>query len=264
METFEIKGGILEYIDETHTYIYNGIVLPSVTQMLKVKFGNKYDGLPKDVLERAAERGSALHKAIEEYEKHGIESDVPELRNWKFLKRAYKFECIDNEVPIVLFQDGNPVACGRLDLVIKEGDNIGLGDIKRTATLDKEYLAYQLNLYRIAYQQCYGGNIEFLRGVHLRNDIRKYVSLPINEDFAKTIINDYKRSVNNEATVNITFKDGTNESYFDGDFFSYQFKTDLEDKNTEFVKIGDNFIRKCDIARTSATAIMEEAKGETV
>lgn len=196
METFEIKGGVLEYIDESHTYIYNGIVYPSITQMLNVKFGKKYDGIPKEVLERAAERGTALHKAIEAYETQGIDSDDQELRNYKFLKRAYNFECIGNEIPIVLFQDGEAVACGRLDLVLKDGDRIGLGDIKRTATLDKEYLAYQLNLYRIAYQQCYGQNIEFLRGIHLRNDIRKYISLPINEDLAKTILNDYRRSEN--------------------------------------------------------------------
>lgn len=196
METFEIKGGVLEYIDESHTYIYNGIVYPSITQMLNVKFGKKYDGIPKEVLERAAERGTALHKAIENYETQGIDSDDLELHNYKFLKRAYKFECIGNEIPIVLFQDDEAVACGRLDLVLKDGDRIGLGDIKRTATLDKEYLAYQLNLYRIAYQQCYGQNIEFLRGIHLRNDIRKYISLPINEDLAKTIIDDYRRSEN--------------------------------------------------------------------
>ena len=195
-ECFEIKGKPLEFIETTHTYIYNGIVLPSITQILKVKFGKKYDGIPKEVLERAAERGTALHKAIEAYETQGNDSDDQELHNYKFLKRAYKFECIGNEIPIVLFQDGEAVACGRLDLVLKDGDRIGLGDIKRTATLDKEYLAYQLNLYRIAYQQCYGQNIEFLRGIHLRNDIRKYISLPINEDLAKTIINDYRRSEN--------------------------------------------------------------------
>lgn len=193
VETFEIKGGLLEFIETTHTYIYNGIVLPSVTQILNVRFGRKYDGIPKDVLEKASAKGTALHKAIEAYEKHGIEGDVPELRNYKFLKRMYGFECIDNEVPVVLFDDGEAVACGRLDLVINDGGRIGLADIKRTATLDKEYLAYQLNLYRIAYQQCYGTEIAFLRGIHLRNDVRKYVTLPINEDLAKTILNDYKR-----------------------------------------------------------------------
>ena len=191
IDVFEIKGGVLEYIDETHTYLYDGVVLPSITQVLKAKFGGKYDGIPKATLERAAERGSEVHKAIEDFEKHGIECDLPELRNWKFLKKAYQFECADNEVPVVLFMDDEPIACGRLDLVLHESGCIGLGDIKRTATLDKNYLAYQLNLYRIAYQQCYGTEISFLRGVHLRDDVRKYITLPINEELAYEVINQY-------------------------------------------------------------------------
>lgn len=191
METFEIKGGVLEYIDETHTYLYDGVVLPSITQMLKVKFGGKYDGIPKATLERAAEMGSNVHKAIEDFEKQSIESDLPELRNWKFLKKAYSFVCLDNEVPVVLFRDDEPIAAGRLDIVLGENGVIGLGDIKRTATLDKNYLAYQLNLYRIAYQQCYDTDISFLRGVHLRNDVRKYITLPINEELAYEVINQF-------------------------------------------------------------------------
>ncbi len=191
METFEIKGGVLEYIDETHTYLYEGMVLPSITQVLKAKFGGKYDGIPKATLQRAAERGSEVHKAIEDFEKQGIECDLPELRNWKFLKRKYEFVCLDNEVPVVLFQDDEPIAAGRLDLVLGENGCIGLGDIKRTATLDKNYLAYQLNLYRIAYQQCYDTDISFLRGVHLRNDVRKYITLPINEELAYEVINQF-------------------------------------------------------------------------
>lgn len=197
MESIEIKGGVLEYIDETHTYIYEGVVLPSITQLLKVKFGNKYDFVPKATLERTAEQGSAVHKAIEDFEQQGIESPLPELRNYKFLKKAYKFECIDNEVPVVLFRDGEPIACGRLDLVLTEGEQIGLGDIKRTSTLDKNYLAYQLNLYRIAYQQCYGTEISFLRGIHLRNDVRKYVTLPINENLVTEVINEYFKENDN-------------------------------------------------------------------
>ena len=198
METFEIKGGVLEYIDETHTYLYDGVVLPSITQLLKVKFGNKYNGIPRETLERASVQGTAVHKAIEDYEQDGAESNLPELRNYKFLKKAYKFECISNEVPVVLFRDGEAVACGRLDLVLTEGEKIGLGDIKRTSTLDKNYLSYQLNLYRIAYQQCYGTQIEFLRGLHLREDTRKYVSLPINENLAYEVINEYFKENENE------------------------------------------------------------------
>ena len=197
-ECFEIKGKLLEFIETTHTYLYNGVVLPSITQLLKVKFGNKYNGISKETLERAAEQGTAVHKAIEDFEQSGTESSLPELRNYKFLKRAYNFECVSNEVPVVLFWNEEAVAAGRLDLVLTEGEQIGLGDIKRTSALDKNYLAYQLNLYRIAYQQCYGSNIEFLRGLHLREDTRKYVTLPINESLAYEILNEYFKENENE------------------------------------------------------------------
>ena len=191
MESWNIAGGLLEYIDESHTYIFDGVVLPSITQILMVKFGNKYIGISKDVLNRAAEKGTEVHKAIEDYEKEGIDSDVKELRNYKFLKKHFGFECLDNEVPIVLFLDGKPIACGRIDVILKEENNIGIGDIKRTSIFDKEYVAYQTNLYRIGYQQTYGVDISFLRGIHLREDVRRYIELPINEEMPLELVKEY-------------------------------------------------------------------------
>ena len=191
MESWNIAGGLLEYIDESHTYIFAGVVLPSITQILKVKFGNKYIGISKDVLNRASEKGTEVHKAIEDYEKEGIDSDIKELRNYKFLKKHFGFECLDNEVPIVLFLDDKPIACGRIDVILKEENNIGIGDIKRTSTFDKEYVAYQTNLYRIGYQQTYGVDISFLRGIHLREDVRRYIELPINEEMPLELVKEY-------------------------------------------------------------------------
>ena len=191
MNTWNIKGHTIEYIDECHLYLVDGVILPSITQILKIKFGHKYDDVPKEVLSRAADKGTAVHKAIEDYCKLGLDSDLLELRNFKFLQKQYKFEVLDNEVPVVLFKDDIPVACGRLDLVLKIGNDVGLGDIKRTSVLDKEYLAYQLNLYRIAYQQCYDKEITFLKGVHLREDKRKFVDIPINEKLAQKLVEEY-------------------------------------------------------------------------
>ena len=190
-ECFEVKGKPLEFIETTHTYLYDGIVLPSITQLLSCKFGSKYDGIPKAILQRASAMGSAVHKAIEDYEQQGIETDLPELRGWKSLKKAHGFDCLDNEVPVVLFKDGEAVAAGRLDLVLVEKDCIGLGDVKRTSKLDEQYLKYQLNCYRVAYTQCYGAEIGFLRGIHLREDVRKYIDIPINENLVSEVINDY-------------------------------------------------------------------------
>lgn len=192
MDSWVVKDKVLEYLDETHTYVYDGIVYPSITQIMKVRFGHKYDGVNRADLQKAAELGTAVHKAIEDYEKSGVESDLVELHNWKFLKKSYGFNCLANEIPVVLFDGEEPIACGRLDLVIEEGGQKGLADIKRTSTLDKEYLGVQLNLYRIAYQQCYGTEIELLRGVHLRENTRKYVPIPINEGYALDVVTEWK------------------------------------------------------------------------
>ena len=182
MESWEIAGHTLEYFDDTHQYLVDGLLVPSITQILKKRFGNKYDGVSQSILNKAAEKGTQVHKAIEDYCKTGKEEDLKELKNFKFLQKQYKFKVLDNEVPIILFKDEEPIAAGRLDLVIEIDGKVGGADIKRTSVLDKEYLAYQLNLYRIGYRQCYGVEWEFLKGIHLREDARKFINIPINEE----------------------------------------------------------------------------------
>lgn len=192
MESWKIAGGLLEYIDETHTYIYDGVILPSITQMLKFKFGNKYNSVDEKVLKRAAEKGTAVHQAIEDYEKRNIDDEAcVELRNYKFLKKQFDFKCLDNEVPIVLFYNDKPIAAGRVDLIIEDKGKVGIADIKRTSVFDKEYVAYQTNLYRLGYQQSYGIEISFLRGIHLRDKVRKYIELPIKEEMMLEFIEKY-------------------------------------------------------------------------
>ena len=199
IESWEIAGGLLEYIDETHTYLYNGVILPSITQILKIKFGNKYNGVSKEVLQKASVKGTKIHQAIEDYEKRSIDDlKCKELRNYKFLKSRFGFECLENEIPIVLFLDEKPVCAGRIDLILKEKEAIGVADIKRTSVFDKEYVAYQTNLYRIGYQQCYGVEITFLRGIHLRDDVRKYINLPINEEMSLKLVRQYLKEMKEE------------------------------------------------------------------
>ena len=190
--TFDIFDGALEFYEDGHQYLFNGICIPSITQVIKARFGHKYDGISKETLQRASEAGTRVHEAIEAWCKEGKESDLQEVRNFRFLQKQYGFEVIDNECPVVVFRDGEAVCAGRLDLVLMQGDRMGLGDIKRTSTLDKEYLAYQLNLYRIGYRQTYGIEADFLAGLHLRENVRKYVPLPINEGMAWDLIDEWR------------------------------------------------------------------------
>jgi len=190
-ERWRLRGHILEYYDDTHTYLVDGIEVDSVTQILKTRFGAKYARVDNETLKRAADKGTAVHEAIERYCTQGLESDLIEVRNFKFLQKLYDFTVIDNEVPVILFKDEKPIAAGRLDMVIRIGDKLGGADIKRTSTLDKEYIAYQLNLYRIAYRQTYGKEWEFLRAIHLKENVRKFVNIPINEDIAWKLVEEY-------------------------------------------------------------------------
>lgn len=193
MDSWNINGYTLEYDDESHTYIVDGVIVPSVTQILAVKFGNKYAEIDAATLQRAAERGTAIHEAIETYCKTGIESAIREVHNFRFLQKHYGFNVLENETPIIIIDKSIPKAAGRLDLVLDIKGETALADIKTTATLDKEYLAYQLNLYRIGYMQSYCIDISKLYGVHLKDDKRKLVNIPINANIAWDIIDQYER-----------------------------------------------------------------------
>ena len=192
MENWNIKGHEVEFIGDSHTYLVDGVIVPSITQILKAKFNKKYDGIPKSTLQRASEKGTQMHEAIEKWCKNAEESDLKELRNFKFLKRQYNFSVMQNEVPVILWHDDEIIGAGRLDMVISMNGQVGLADLKRTSALDKDYLGYKLNLYRIAYQQSYGEEIEFLRGIHLREDVRKFVKIPINEELTLKLIEEWR------------------------------------------------------------------------
>lgn len=191
MRAWEINGQTLEFLDEMHLYILNGVIVPSITGILSKKFGRKYDGVDKAVLQRAADAGTAVHEAIEKLCKTGEVEDLPEVKNFIWLQKQYGFSVVDNEVPVILWIDDIPCAAGRLDMVLQMDGEYGLADIKRTSVLDKEYVAYQLNLYRLAYQQSYGTEIKFLRALHLREDVRKFVRIPVNEKMALSLARDY-------------------------------------------------------------------------
>lgn len=187
-----IRGHNLEFLPDSHTYLVDGIIVPSITQILKVRFGHMYDFVSRAKLQERAAYGNIIHAAIENYEmRSGEMYDYKEFRNYLFLKKRYGFEYENGEQPVILFDGDNPIAAGRFDILLRQGDELGLGDIKTTSTLNKEYVGYQLNLYRIAFQQCYEQEITFLRALHLRDDVRKYVELPINEELAKELIKEY-------------------------------------------------------------------------
>ncbi len=195
METWEINGHTLEFDNDTHTYIADGVIIPSVTQAIKNITGNMYEGISADIVRRAGERGTFIHKAIEDYCRNGTESDLDEVRGFKFLQKQYDIVALANEVPVLLCDNNKPIMAGRLDILGLVNGKVAILDIKTVSAMSpkyKAYLSYQLNLYRVAYEQSYTVGIETLGGLHLRGNTRKLIEVKIDDFAVKEVIEGLK------------------------------------------------------------------------
>lgn len=186
-----IQGYDVQFDEASHQYTVDGIPVISVTQYIKKIFsGDKYEGVSDSVLQAAAIRGTALHNAVEVYEQDGLESnEIQEFRDYLFLKKRYKFNVLECEKMVLLVLPNlGIIMAGRFDQLQEQDGLLTIADLKNTATLDKEYLALQLNLYALAYRQSYGKQIEQLKGIWLYKGKRKYVDIPLNPGLTMDIL----------------------------------------------------------------------------
>jgi len=72
----------LTYNDEFHTYKVDGDIVPSVTQLLDT---GEYNNVPEELLEYARQKGTLVHKEIEEYLKEGKLGFTQEFEEFKRL-----------------------------------------------------------------------------------------------------------------------------------------------------------------------------------
>lgn len=218
MEEYELNGHKLVFYEDTHTYLVDNVKVPSVTGILhETVFKDKYKGIDEKTLEKASIKGTNMHKTIEVYEKEGKElklimydkygneesNSLRELKGYKTLKRLYGFDVEHSEIPIIIEIDGKVVCAGKLDqiidLPIEDNKFIKcVNDLKRTATLDLEYLAYQETIYAIGYEQCYGEKIDELRGTHLRDDKKQFKKVKRIDDIVLKLLKDYVKEHNFE------------------------------------------------------------------
>lgn len=68
----------LQFDSETHTYRFNGAIVPSVTTILSDVGLYDFSNVPEETLKYAADRGTAVHLACEYHDK-GILDTVPDV-----------------------------------------------------------------------------------------------------------------------------------------------------------------------------------------
>ena len=151
---------MIEFLKEEHLYLVDGIITPSVTQILQFLFPDKYKDVPPEILTKKAEYGSILHKVIEIAEQEqmfdieilkqkieGINYIIESsLEQYLKLKEKYQIEVLEQE-QIVAYKD---LYCGTFDMIANVNNKKSLIDIKTTAELDIEYLSWQLSFYELA------------------------------------------------------------------------------------------------------------------
>lgn len=168
----------LEFEDETHTYKLLGFVIPSVSAVMEPLSAAKYKGISEATLDRAADKGTAVHNSIENYIKFEIDDVPPEHRGYfeAFLDwwNEYKPEVVSSEFKVYhkLMRYG-----GTIDMLVYIDGVLTLVDIKTTASLSDMTCGVQLEAYSQALKSL-GITVERKIILHLKKDgkyaVREY------------------------------------------------------------------------------------------
>jgi len=148
------ESGVI-FNEAEHTYTSaDGRELHGITKCVGA-FVNptKYDAIPASVLEAAAERGHAIHSAIEIFNTLDIESN--DLKEFADFKRLSESACLRHIASEYIVTD-NEFYASPIDWVCQtkdcEENEVVLIDFKTTSTLDTLRLAAQLTIYKIFFE----------------------------------------------------------------------------------------------------------------
>ena len=160
----------LSFTDEDHIYRLNGVIIPSVSAVMEPLSMAKYKGISESTLDRAANKGTSVHNAIENYIKFGIDDVSPEHRGYfdGFL------DWLDEKKPVFVsseFQCYHKLMMygGTLDLLCIIDGKLNLIDFKSTSVLSDMLCGVQLEGYSQALAS-HGIKVDKKRILHLKKD----------------------------------------------------------------------------------------------
>lgn len=160
----------LNFEEKRHIYTINGQILPSVTTVMRPLDNEVYRGIDEDVMRMAADRGTAIHNAVENYVIYGIEDIEPKHRG--YFDAFLRFWAENNPEPLAtesrLYHKILRYA-GTADLPCVIGGKRVLIDYKTSAAVNKMLTGVQLEAYAKAYGS-HGFKFDENAIVHLKND----------------------------------------------------------------------------------------------
>ncbi len=171
----------INFEEEKHEYTVDGKVVPSVSEIMQCATCLYYTkDIPQEILELACKKGSAVHKAIEDYllfEEYDIEPRYqPIFDNFIKWYEEYKPEIIKVE-----YQMSNGEYAGTCDLICKiNGKTIGI-DHKTSSEIHTKMIAIQ----EAGYDELSDIKIDEWYVLHLTKQKYEFEKIKIRKDMWK-------------------------------------------------------------------------------
>ena len=144
----ELKKCPVVFHEDTHTYDYEGRQLKGITKIIKERlFPDEYANVPDYILQKAADFGHKIHSDIELYD-NGVPVESEYVDAYESLKSKNSLVNVCNEY---LVSDLKEFASS-IDIVMQRGDEIILVDTKTTYNLNRDYVAWQLSVYKYFFE----------------------------------------------------------------------------------------------------------------
>ncbi len=141
----------LTFEESKHIYRLNGMVLPSVTTLMKPLSDTIYGSIDKEVLDKAARKGTAVHSAIETYSNFGIIDIDTENKPYfdGYLKFAEEHSVKVYGSEIRLYHK-ELLYAGTADMIAYVDDKLTLVDFKTSYSVSDMLCGVQLEAYERA------------------------------------------------------------------------------------------------------------------
>lgn len=139
---------MLKFYDESHQYELDGVIIPSVSEILRFISREVYGDIDKYILDNAAERGTTVHLATQQIDQFGeCEIDFAYqgyVQAYAKFLREHKCEWMYTEAP---FADRERRYAGTPDRIGTVDGAFAIVDLKTNAAIKKALVKAQLNGY---------------------------------------------------------------------------------------------------------------------
>lgn len=138
----------LTFDESKHIYFLDGIELPSVTTLMKPLSDTVYGSVDKEVLDKAARKGTAVHSAIEIYSNFGIVDIDTENRPYfdGYLRFAKEHSTVAYGSEIRLYHK-ELLYAGTADMIADVDGKLTLIDFKTSYSVSDMLCGVQLEAY---------------------------------------------------------------------------------------------------------------------